>query len=62
MTGARAGLVLSCEIKDFGVPTLLTRAEGNIAGGVIREPLVDPAQSKAQCMHGISKHENREIR
>jgi hypothetical protein len=59
--GVRAGLVLSREIKGFGVPTSLSEAEGNITGGVIREPLVDPARSKTQCMHGISKHENREI-
>jgi RNA-directed DNA polymerase len=29
LTGARAGRVLSREIKDSGVPTLLTEAEGH---------------------------------
>lgn len=60
--GVRAGLVLSREIKGFGVPTSLTEAEGNIAGGVIREPSGGPARSKTLCMHGISAHENREVR
>ncbi len=60
--GVRAGLVLSREIKGFGVPTPLTEAEGNIAGGDIREPSENPARSKTQCMHGISAHENRETR
>lgn len=60
--GVHAGLVLSREIKGYGVPTSLTEAEGDITGGVIREPFVDPARSKTQCMHGISTHENREIR
>lgn len=60
--GVRAGLVLSREIKGFGVPTSLTEAEGNIAGGATREPLADPARSKTQGMHGISAYENREIR
>jgi hypothetical protein len=60
--GARAGLVLSREIKVFGVPTPLTEAEGNIAGGAIREPSEDSARSKTLCMHGISAHENREVR
>jgi hypothetical protein len=44
----------------FGVPTRLTYAEGNIAGGAIREPLVDPARSKNLRMYGVSIRENRE--
>jgi len=56
----QAGL-LSREIKEFGVPTPLTWPEGNIVGGVIREPLADPARSKNLCMHGISMRENREV-
>jgi hypothetical protein len=42
------------------VPTPLTRSEGNIAGGVIRESPGDPARSENQGMHGISMRENRE--
>ncbi len=56
----QAGL-LSREIRVFGVPTPLRRAEGNIASSVIRELLGDPARSMNLCMHGISMRENREI-
>jgi hypothetical protein len=56
----QAGL-LSREIKEFGVPTPLTRLEGNISGGAMREPSGDPARSKNQGMCGISMRENREI-
>jgi len=56
----QAGL-LSREIPWTGVPTPLTEAEGNIAGGAMREPSADPAWSKTLCMHGISMRENREV-
>jgi hypothetical protein len=52
---------LSREIKEVGVPSLLYNAEGNIAGGVIRESPVDPARSENLCMYGIFMRENREI-
>ena len=56
----QAGL-LSREIKDIGVPTLLTDAEGHIAGSVMRELPADSARSKNLCMYGISMRENREV-
>jgi hypothetical protein len=56
----QAGL-LSREIKEVGVPTLLNNAEGNIAGGAMRESSADPARSENLCMYGISMRENREI-
>ncbi len=56
----QAGL-LSREIKGSRVPTLLSEAEGNIAGSARRELSVDPARSKNLCMHGISMRENREV-
>ena len=56
----QAGL-LSREIREFGVPTPLSRPEGNIAGGVMRESPGDPARSENQGMHGISMRENREV-
>ena len=56
----QAGL-LSREIKEFRVLTLLTYAEGNIVDGVIRESSTDPARSKNLCMYGIFMRENREI-
>ena len=55
----QAGL-LSREIREFGVPTPLSRSEGNIAGGVMRESPGDPAWSENQGMCGISMRENRE--
>ena len=56
----QAGL-LSREIREFGVPTPLSRSEGNIAGDVMRESPGDPARSENLCMYGISMRENREI-
>jgi hypothetical protein len=42
------------------VPTLSNCAEGNIAGGVMRESSADPARSEIQGMYGIFIRENRE--
>ena len=42
LTGAHVGEVLSREIKSIGVPTLLSGAEGNIAGGATASPLRTP--------------------
>jgi hypothetical protein len=57
LTGGSAGPVLSCDIKELGVPTPLRYAEGNIVRGVHREPLADPAQSETRCMRGRSSPE-----
>ena len=61
LTGAHAGQPLSCEIRSSGVPTPLSEAEGHTEGGVIGEPLSDPAQSKTLSMRGNSLPGNREI-
>lgn len=53
--------LLSREIKEVGVPTSLSRAEGNIVGGATREPSADPARSENQGMYGVFMRENREI-
>ena len=37
--------------NEFGVPTSFSRAEGNTAGGVIGESLVDPARSEIPGTH-----------
>ena len=37
LTGVRAGQLLSREINESGVPTSLSRTEGPISGGVMRE-------------------------
>lgn len=60
LTGVHAGQVSSCEIS-FGMPTPLSEAEGNIAGGAIGEPLAGPAQSQTLSTHGNFLHGNREI-
>lgn len=61
LTGVRAGQPLSREITVFRVPTQFRHAEGNIAGGAIREPSGDPARSENLCMYGVFMRENREI-
>ena len=61
LTGVRAGQDIEPRNHFSGVPTLSPHAEGNIVGGVIREPPADPARSKTLCMYGISMRENREI-
>jgi RNA-directed DNA polymerase len=61
LTGAHAGQPLSCEIRRSGVPTPLTKAEGNTTCGAKGKPVVDPAQSKTLRMRGNSLHGNREI-
>ncbi len=40
---------------------MLSNAEGNIAGGAMRESPADPARSENLCMYGVSMRENREI-
>jgi hypothetical protein len=61
LTGVRAGRAIEPRNQEFGVPTPLSRWEGNIAGGVMREPPGDPARSENHGMYGISMHENREV-
>jgi len=61
LTGAHTGQPSSCEITNFGVPTLLAHAEGNTVCGDHGEPLADPAQSKTLSMCGNSLRGNREI-
>jgi RNA-directed DNA polymerase len=61
LTGAHAGQPSSCEIRSFGVPMLLPKAEGNTRSGVIGEPAPDPAQSETLSMRGTSSHGNWEI-
>jgi RNA-directed DNA polymerase len=61
LTGAHAGQPSSCEIRQSGVPTLLSEAEGHTGIGVIGEPVTDPAQSETLCMRGHSSRGNREV-
>jgi RNA-directed DNA polymerase len=61
LTGVRAGRAIEPRNQEFGVPTPLSRLEGNTAGGVRRESPVGPARSENHGMYGISMRENREI-
>ena len=59
-TGVRAGRGIEPRNERSGVPTRSNDAEGNIAGGVIRESPVNPAGSKSHGMCGTFMRENRE--
>jgi hypothetical protein len=61
LAGVRAGWAIEPRNQRFGVPTLSWKAEGNIAGGVMRESSADPARSRNLCTYGISVRENREV-
>jgi hypothetical protein len=57
------GWAIEPRYKRNGVPTRSDKAEGNIVGGVIREPLVGPARSlEPGHVRELSMRENREIR
>jgi hypothetical protein len=47
-------------LTEFGVPTFSKNAEGDAAGGAIREPLAGPARSKSLGMYEVLHAENRE--
>ncbi len=61
LVGVRAGRAIEPRNVIIRGAHALTKAEGNIAGGVIREPLADPARSENHGMYGNSMRENREI-
>jgi len=61
LTGVRAGWAIEPRNQGSGVPTPLTRPEGNIAGSAMRELPAGPARSENLCMYGISMRENREV-
>jgi len=60
LTGGNAGQPLSSEIKRSGVPTVLTRREGDTVRRDRRERRSGPTESKTLSMRGHSMHENRE--
>jgi hypothetical protein len=61
--GVRTGWAIEPRYKRNGVPTRSDKAEGNIVGGVIREPLAGPARSlEPGHVRELSMRENREIR
>jgi RNA-directed DNA polymerase len=61
LTGVRAGWAIEPRNHCVWGADAVQRAEGNIVGGAMREPLADPARSENLCMYGTSMRENREI-
>ena len=61
LTEGDVGRVIEPRNHLSGVPTPSQWPEGNIAGGVMREPPGDPARSENLCMYGIFMRENREV-
>ena len=61
LTGVRAGWAIEPRNQRVRGANAVERAEGNIVGGVMREPPADPARSKNLCMYETSMRENREI-
>lgn len=61
MAGARAGLAIEPRKLRYRGADAVTKAEGNIPGGAMRESPGDPARSENQCMCGTFVRENREV-
>jgi hypothetical protein len=61
LTGVRVGRAIEPRNQEDRGADVVVTAEGNIAGGVTRESLADPARSEIHGMYGISMRENREI-
>jgi hypothetical protein len=61
LTGAHAGQPSSFEIRQSGVPTPLSEAEGHTGIDATGKPIADPAQSKTLRRRGNSLRGNREI-
>jgi hypothetical protein len=55
LTGVRAGRAMEPRNQRVRGADVVQETEGNIAGGVMREPLVDPARSENQGMY-VSLH------
>jgi hypothetical protein len=60
LAGARAGRAIEPRNHNDRGADAVQEVEGNIAGGVMREPLAGPARSENQGMYGTSVRENRE--
>ena len=60
LIGGSAGRAIEPRNPRIRGADVVLDTEGNIAGGVMREPPGDPARSENQGMHGIFMRENRE--
>jgi hypothetical protein len=61
LAGACAGRAIEPRNKLIRGAHVVSSAEGDIAGGVMREPPADPAWSENHGMYGTSMRKNREI-
>ena len=60
LAGVRAGRAIEPRNQDLRGADAVQEAEGNIAGGVMREPPAGPARSENRGMYGTSMRENRQ--
>lgn len=61
LTGETDGPAIEPRNHKFGMPMLLSEAEGNTEHGVIRQSCSDPARSETLCTSGSPSHRNWEI-
>ena len=61
LTGETDGPAIEPRNQEFGMPMLLSEAEGNTEHGVIRQSCSDPARSETLCTSGSPLHRNWEI-
>ena len=61
LTGETDGPAIEPRNQEFGMPMLLSEAEGNMEHGVIRQSCSDPARSETLCTSGSPPHRNWEI-
>lgn len=61
LTGETDGPAIEPRNQKFGMPMLLSEAEGNTEHGVIRQSCTDPARSETLCTSGSPSHRNWEI-
>lgn len=61
LTGETDGPAIEPRNQEFGMPMLLTEAEGNTEHGVIRQSCSYPARSETLCTSGSPSHRNWEI-
>ena len=61
LTGETDGPAIEPRNQEFGMPMLLSEAEGNTEHGVIRQSCSDPARSETLCTSGSPPHRNWEI-
>lgn len=61
LTGETDGPAIEPRNQEFGMPMLLSEAEGNTEHGVIRQSCSDPARSETLCTSGSPSYGNWEI-